>query len=36
VPAFHTCEQRCDGKEGCPDGTTCNTIADGPGAVCRP
>jgi len=36
VPAFHTCEQRCDGKEGCPEGLTCATIADGPGAVCRP
>jgi hypothetical protein len=34
-PAFKSCEMKCDGKEGCPAGRTCTTIADGPGQVCR-
>ncbi len=35
-PEFRTCEVRCDDKaQACPDGLTCATIADGPGAVCR-
>jgi hypothetical protein len=34
-PAFKSCEMKCDGKEGCPDGRKCITIADGPGQVCR-
>ncbi len=35
-PKFQSCEWAC-GKGGgdCPPGTTCVTIADGPGAVCR-
>lgn len=35
-PEFSSCEIACDTKPGCPDGTECATIADGPGAVCRP
>lgn len=35
-PAFKSCEFTCAAGKGCPDGTTCITIADGPGAVCRP
>lgn len=35
-PEFKTCEIRCDGKASCPEGLSCATIADGPGAVCRP
>jgi hypothetical protein len=35
-PEFRTCEVRCDKQQACPDGLTCSTIADGPGAVCRP
>ncbi len=36
-PEFRSCEVRCDDKaQTCPDGLTCATIADGPGAVCRP
>ena len=37
-PKFTSCEIRCvvDGKPGCPSGQNCVTIADGPGAVCRP
>ena len=35
-PQFSSCEIQCDGKEGCPNGYTCKTIADGPGQVCRP
>lgn len=36
-PTFYACEIRCDrnASEGCPDGTRCVTIADGPGDVCR-
>jgi hypothetical protein len=34
-PVFKSCEIKCDGKEGCPTGRTCTTIADGPGQVCR-
>jgi hypothetical protein len=36
-PAFSTCETPCPGDAAapCPEGTTCRTIADGPGAVCR-
>jgi hypothetical protein len=36
-PAFKSCEIPCssDGK-ACPTGTTCVTVADGPGSVCRP
>ena len=35
-PQLTSCEVRC-GKGGhCPKGQTCNTIADGPGQVCRP
>ncbi|HET6585430.1 MAG TPA: hypothetical protein VFG69_18355 [Nannocystaceae bacterium] len=34
-PKFESCEWRC-GKDGsCPKGTTCVTVADGPGRVCR-
>lgn len=32
-PEFSSCEIACDA--GCPTGTECVTIADGPGAVCR-
>jgi hypothetical protein len=36
-PAFKSCEITCvNGKGPCPVGTACTTIADGPGAVCRP
>ena len=34
-PEFKSCEITCAGKGGCPEGTTCMTIADGPGEVCR-
>ncbi len=35
-PKFQTCEIPCrPAKGGCPDGTKCVTIADGPGSVCR-
>ena len=38
-PTFYSCEIRCkpgaQGNGGCPEGTTCTTIADGPGSVCR-
>lgn len=35
-PTFTSCETRCgDDPAVCPEGTTCQTIADGPGAVCR-
>ena len=34
-PKFSSCEVKC-GKDGsCPKPTTCVTIADGPGRVCR-
>ncbi len=34
-PQFKTCEIRCENDAACPAGRTCNTIADGPGRVCR-
>lgn len=35
-PAFKSCEVPCaDPKAVCPEGTSCVTIADGPGQVCR-
>ncbi len=34
-PEFSSCEVTCEGKGACPAGTTCITIADGPGEVCR-
>src|SRR5438128_2378994 len=34
-PQFKTCEIKCDATTACPAGTTCGTIADGPGQVCR-
>lgn len=34
-PQFKTCERRCSDKKPCPTGQQCNTIADGPGQVCR-
>src|SRR5690349_10390717 len=35
-PKFKTCEVKCGDKmPACPSGTTCRTIADGPGQVCR-
>lgn len=35
-PKFTSCEVPCGAGEACPDGAACVTIADGPGAVCRP
>jgi hypothetical protein len=35
-PAMTSCEIKCAEGKGCPKGQTCNTIADGPGQVCRP
>jgi eight-cysteine-cluster-containing protein len=38
-PRFVSCEIPCDPttkKPSCPQGTSCVTIADGPGSVCRP
>jgi len=35
-PQFATCEIPCSEKSTCPANTACTTIADGPGAVCRP
>ena len=35
-PKFTSCEIRCQGGAACPGGMSCTTIADGPGAVCRP
>ena len=35
-PQFTSCEIRCSEGGHCPKGQTCNTIADGPGQVCRP
>jgi hypothetical protein len=35
-PAFKSCEITCASGKGCPAGSSCITIADGPGAVCRP
>jgi hypothetical protein len=34
-PEFKSCEVTCAGKGGCPEGTRCVTVADGPGEVCR-
>jgi eight-cysteine-cluster-containing protein len=34
-PKFTSCETPC-AKDACPSGLRCVTIADGPGAVCRP
>lgn len=34
-PEFKSCEITCAGKGGCPEGTKCVTVADGPGEVCR-
>src|SRR5688572_7280989 len=34
-PEFKSCEISCATGKGCPAGTQCITIADGPGAVCR-
>ena len=32
-----SCEIPCDrGDPPCPDGTACERLSDGPGAVCRP
>jgi len=36
-PEFKTCEIGCDeDPASCPAGTTCVTISDGAGTVCRP
>src|SRR5262245_59762291 len=35
-PTFTSCEIPCSDSDGCPDGQSCITIADGPGQVCRP
>lgn len=36
-PEFSSCEIPCaDDKSVCPAGSRCVTVADGPGAVCRP
>lgn len=35
-PEFKSCEISCGPGVTCPTGTNCVTIADGPGAVCRP
>jgi hypothetical protein len=36
-PEMTSCEIRCKGTKGhCPKAQSCVTIADGPGAVCRP
>lgn len=35
-PEFTSCEIACADGAACPEGTTCITIADGPGQVCRP
>ncbi len=35
-PQFSSCEIKCGEKAACPDKLKCITIADGPGAVCRP
>jgi eight-cysteine-cluster-containing protein len=37
-PQLHSCEWRCQPEQpndGCPSGTRCTSIADGPGRVCR-
>jgi len=35
-PAFESCEISCADGKACPGTTSCVTIADGPGIVCRP
>jgi hypothetical protein len=35
-PAFESCEISCADGKACPGTTSCVTIADGPGMVCRP
>ncbi len=35
-PAFESCEVSCADGKACPGDTSCVTIADGPGMVCRP
>jgi uncharacterized protein YjbJ (UPF0337 family) len=36
-PEFKSCEVPCDrASKACPAGSTCVTVADGPGSVCRP
>ncbi len=35
-PAFESCELPCADGKACPGNTSCVTIADGPGMVCRP
>lgn len=35
-PEFKSCEIRCGSNPKiCPKGTTCMTVSDGPGRVCR-
>ena len=34
-PKFKECGIPCPSGKGCPSGKTCQTIADGPGPVCR-
>lgn len=34
-PKFTSCEIPCTGDKGCPKGTSCVAISDGPGHVCR-
>lgn len=34
-PKFKECGIPCPSGKGCPEGKTCQTIADGPGPVCR-
>ena len=34
-PEFKSCELRCKDSSVCPQGTSCITISDGPGQVCR-
>jgi len=33
-PQFRSCEIPCSGKNPCPRGQECVTVADGPGTVC--
>lgn len=35
-PAFQSCELKCTSDKECPSDTSCISIADGPGSVCRP
>lgn len=34
-PEFRSCEIRCSDSSACPKGTSCVTVSDGPGRVCR-